>query len=354
MPNLQLGPLVLNMDLLVYLFAGIASVLAIRLRSRGHMNREILLSQAWNSIFLWLVMWKGSLLFFDPMSVIRYPQALLFFDGGAKGLWLATIVAISYLCYRYKLKLKLYSSHVAAFIIIMLSGWATIYFGAQLLLSSSIQLIHYILLLLSIVLLLLLQNPARKVTARYAVQLLSFALIIGLIGNMVHEQIEDGIFSSKVANQMVDEQNQTVIGIRTNQSAPNFQLLNLDGNAVNLADYRGQKVIINFWTTWCRVCKAEMPHVEKLYEYYKDENVAILSINVTSQERNTADVKQYVDEQQLSFPIILDEAGSVSRQYKVAAYPTTLILDEMGIIQKQQVGAISFESMKKALRDIKL
>ena len=240
----------------------------------------------------------------------------------------------------------------AASIVIMLSGWSLIFFGAQLVLSSSAQLIHYVALLLSSVLLLLLENPARKVTVRYTVQLLSLAFVIGLIGNMLHDQIQDFRFSKIASTQIVDEQNQAVIGIRTDQSAPNFQLTNLQEDVVNLADYRGQKVIINFWTTWCRVCKAEMPHVEKLYEHYKDDNVVILSVNVTSQERNIADIERYVDEQQLTFPILLDEAGVASKHYKVNAYPTTFILDELGIIRKQQVGAISFDSMNKAIRDI--
>ncbi|URN94352.1 MAG: TlpA family protein disulfide reductase [Candidatus Pristimantibacillus lignocellulolyticus] len=350
MQNLQLGPLVLNMDLLIYLLAGITGVLAVRLRSRGQLDKEQLLSYAWNTIIIWMIIWKASLLLFDPMSVISYPQALLFFDGGSKGFWLATVVAISYISYRYKGKLGNYEA--AAFIVIMLSGWTLIFSGAQILLTSSTQLIHYVTLLLSFVVLLLLQNPTRKVTIRYTVQLLSIAFVIGLIGSMVHDQIQEGIFSARTSTQLVDEENQAVIGIRNGQSAPNFQLMDLHGNSVNLADYRGQKVIINFWTTWCRVCKAEMPHVEKLYEHYKNENVAILSVNVTSQESNAGDVEQYVEERLLSFPIIMDEIGSVSKQYKVAAYPTTFILDEAGIIRKQQVGAISFESMKNAIQDI--
>ncbi|MCR8659190.1 TlpA family protein disulfide reductase [Paenibacillus endoradicis] len=350
MQNLQLGPLVLNMDLLIYLMAGIMGVLAVRIRSRGHSEKEILQSYAWNSVFIWMIIWKGSLLLFDPLSFIRNPQALLFFDGGSKGFWLATVVAVIYIGYRFKFKLG--HRHAAAFTVIMISGWTLLFSAAQLLLASSSQLLHYVILLLSILLLLLLHNPSREITARYTVQLLSLAFVIGLIGSMVHDQIQDGIFSDRTSTQLVDEENHAVIGIRNGQSAPNFQLIDVQGNSVNLADYRGKKVIINFWTTWCRVCKAEMPHIEKLYEHYQGGDVAILSVNVTSQENNTRDVEQYVDERSLSFPVILDKTGTVSKKYKVSAYPTTFILNEKGIIQKQQVGAISFESMRKAILDI--
>jgi len=350
MQNLQLGSLVLNMDLLIYLIAGVTSVLAVRLRSRGQSNKELLLSYAWNTMIIWMIIWKGSLLLFDPMSVIRNPQTLLFFDGGTKGFWLATLVAISYIGYRYKVKLGYYQA--ATLIVIMISGWTLIFSAAQIFLTSSTQLTYYVTLLLSFVVLLLLQNPTRKVTIRYTVQLLSLAFVIGLLGSIANDQIQDGIFSDRTSTPLVDKENQAVIGIRNGQSAPNFQLTDLQGNSANLADYRGQKVIINFWTTWCRVCRAEMPHIEKLYEHYKNEDVTILSVNVTSQERNERDVEQYVEERLLSFPIILDTTGSVSKQYRVAAYPTTFILDEAGIIQKQQVGAISFESMRKAIKDI--
>lgn len=138
--------------------------------------------------------------------------------------------------------------------------------------------------------------------------------------------------------------------IRNDQAAPDFRLADLNGNAVSLSDYRGKTVLMNFWATWCRVCRTEMPHVEKLYQKYKDQDVVILSVNATSQERDGQRVKQYADEMEYSFPIVLDETGDVLKQYKVTAYPTTYIIDPSGNIQERYLGAISYENMKKALR----
>lgn len=350
MSNIQIGSLVLNAELLVYLIAGVAGVLAVRLRSRGHQEQEKLVSAAWSAVFLWVVSWKGSLLLFDPMSVINHPQSLLFFDGGTKGFWLATLVAIGFMVFRLKARIGIVQAGL--FTAAMTSGWTAVFFLAQIGLSSSVGIVHYAALLLSVALLFLLLDPARRLTLRFAAQLLGLSLIIVLIGYMVHDQIERGLFSDGNSTAIVDEGNQAVIGIRVGQSAPDFQVVDLQGNPVKLSDYRGQKVMINFWTTWCNVCKAEMPHVEKLYEYYKDQSVMILSVNVTSQERNTQDVERYVDHRELSFPIVLDEAGKVSERYRVAAYPTTFIVDASGVIRRQHVGAISFESMRKALQDI--
>lgn len=350
MSNLQIGSFVLNTELLVYLIAGIAGVLVVSRRCRGHSDKEKMTSIAWNTVFIWIIVWKGSLFLFDPKSVIDQPQSLLFFDGGTKGFWLATLTAIGFMVFRYK-RIVGYTQAVALSAA-MVSGWVSVYFLAKIVLSDSVVAVQYVVLFCSIGVLLMLQNPARRVTVRSSAQLLGLALVIGLIGYTVHDQIRNGLFSGEVSDQVVDETNQTKIGIRVGQSAPNFQLTDLKGNTVSLSDYRGQKVMINFWTTWCGVCKTEMPHVEKLYEYYKDQKVVILSINVTSQDGTVQDVQHYVDHRKLSFPIVLDEAGTASERYRVKAYPTTFFVDTTGVIRKQHVGAISYESMRKAIRDM--
>ncbi|WP_416212785.1 TlpA disulfide reductase family protein [Paenibacillus donghaensis] len=59
----------------------------------------------------------------------------------------------------------------------------------------------------------------------------------------------------------------------------------MKGNPVRLSDFRGKTVVMNFWATWCRVCQAEVPHMEKLYRDQSDQDVVVLSANATSRER---------------------------------------------------------------------
>ncbi len=329
MPNLQIGTFVLNAELLVYLVAGIVGVLTVRLKHKAHPERDTIVSVAWDSVILWIGIWKISLLFFDPAGVIDNPMTLLFFSGGMPGFWLASAVALGYVGFRYSRRLGM--NQATRTVAALASGWASVLYLLTVLLSDSPGVFAYIGLALFVSLLAFLMSPSPRIAA----QVLGIMLIVTMIASTVWNP-GDGDAKS----------------IRQDQLAPDFQLKDLDGNLVNLSDYRGQTVLMNFWATWCQVCKAEMPHVEKLYRNYKDQGVVVLSVNVTSQERNTQQVHSYVNKHDLSFPVVLDEAGQAANQYKVTAYPTTYLIDKSGVIRERYLGAISYESMKKIVGDV--
>ncbi|WP_256759402.1 peroxiredoxin [Cohnella sp. WQ 127256] len=335
MPNLQVGTFVLNIELLIYILAGMVGVLAVKYRLKLHPDRERIVSDTWNAVFLWVVVWKGSLFLFDPAGVIDHPMSLLFFSGGTRGIWLATVVVIGYLAFRQIRRLGY--SQAAAIIATMCSAAMVVLFLLQIVLYDSAGSLSYWALMLSAAILILLLSPSR----RYAVQALGIALVVSMIASAVYDQVGRGTSEQAASS--------SEVGIRNNQVAPNFQLTDIDGNTVQLSDYRGQKVLLNFWATWCKVCKTEMPHVEKLYQKFKDEGVVVLSVNSTSLERNIQLAGSYAEKHSLSFPIVLDDQGSVIKQYKVTAYPTTFILDSEGVIRSQYLGAVSYESMKKAV-----
>ncbi len=339
MSNLQIGSFVLNTELLIYLLAGVGGVLAVRLRVRGHENKEQLISIAWSAMFIWMLIWKGSLLIFDPKSVISQPQSLLFFDGGVKGLWLASIVSVGYSGFRYVKQLGVQQG--VMLLKILLAGWLTIYSLLMLLLSHTPSMIVFILFLAAIAVLVILANPIRPVTLRIVGQWFGIMLVAGMLIYTVYGQLQ--------SKEELASGTGLSIGTKVGQQAPDFDLVDRQGNSVKLSDYRGKTVMVNFWATWCKVCKTEMPHVEKLYDYYKDTDVAILSVNVTTQERSVQDVERYVDNAQLTFPILLDQEGTAREQYRVSAYPTTFVIDAEGIVRHPFVGAISFESMKSRI-----
>lgn len=142
-----------------------------------------------------------------------------------------------------------------------------------------------------------------------------------------------------------------VVGTKKGNKAADFELLNLNGQSVNLSDFAGKKVILNFWATWCPPCRAEMPHMEK---FYKDhgEDVEILAVNLTNTEKKESDVRTFVEDFGLSFTIVLDTEGNVTDLYKVFAYPTTYIIDTQGIIQEIFLGPIDYNIMKQATTKI--
>lgn len=140
--------------------------------------------------------------------------------------------------------------------------------------------------------------------------------------------------------------------LREGAEAPDFELNTLDGKAVKLSDYRGKKVILNFWATWCPPCKAEMPHMQNFYEENKDKGVEILAVNLTNMDKGTDEVQKFVDEYGLTFIIPLDEEGVVGTTYQAFTIPTSYILDENGVIIKKVVGPMD-ENMMKDLTGVK-
>lgn len=138
------------------------------------------------------------------------------------------------------------------------------------------------------------------------------------------------------------------IGIQKGQRAPNFELTDLEGNAVQLSDYRGQKVLINFWATWCPPCRAEMPHMQRFYEDFNNE-VVILAVNMTSIDKGMDAILPFIEEFKLTFPIALDQEGDVMNTYQITAYPTTYAVDRQGIVRTKFIGPMDYETMNNAV-----
>ncbi len=130
--------------------------------------------------------------------------------------------------------------------------------------------------------------------------------------------------------------------------APDFKLTTLTGETVKLSDYRGKKVFINFWATWCPPCKEEMPHIQQYYEKSAKDDVVILAINEDSKGNRDA-IQQFVNEYSLSFPILLDETGDVSITYEILTLPTSMIINEEGVVVEQIIGPVTEEMLHEKL-----
>lgn len=117
--------------------------------------------------------------------------------------------------------------------------------------------------------------------------------------------------------------------------APDFVLeMAGTGEHVRLSDFRGQTVILNFWATWCVPCRTEMPDLQAAYE---DDDVLVLAVN---QQESDAAVERFVDEFDLSFPVILDREGSVRAHYNVIGLPATFFIDPDGVVRARNFGPV--------------
>ena len=131
-------------------------------------------------------------------------------------------------------------------------------------------------------------------------------------------------------------------GLSIGAAAPEFQLKTLTGDTVKLSDFRGKKVMLNFWATWCPPCKAEMPDMEQFSKQLGDDTV-ILAVNIDPQ----LDVKGFVNENKITFPILLDTDDKVNEAYQILSIPTTYFINSKGIIQNKYTGAMKVDIMKK-------
>ena len=135
-------------------------------------------------------------------------------------------------------------------------------------------------------------------------------------------------------------------GIQEGNRAPDFTLYSLEGKEVSLSDSKGKVTFINFWTTWCPPCKEEMPDMQEFYEEEaKKYDAEILAVNLTTNESSSQVVKDFVNENHLTFPILMDIEGQQMEMFAAITIPTTYVIDKNGIIMKKVIGPMSKEMM---------
>lgn len=125
----------------------------------------------------------------------------------------------------------------------------------------------------------------------------------------------------------------------TAQTAPDFELLDLDGTPVKLSDYRGKVVLVNIWATWCPPCVRETPRLVRVYDAYRDQGFVLLGVNTTYQDK-VEDVRKFARSEQISYPILLDTEGKASETYVSRLMPTSYLIDRDGKIVSIQVGEV--------------
>ncbi len=122
------------------------------------------------------------------------------------------------------------------------------------------------------------------------------------------------------------------------QAAPNFELQNLDGQSVSLNDLKGKPVLINFWATWCGPCVSEMPYIQEIYDEWSGKGLILLAINIGD---SSSEAEQFLQNHNLSLPVLLDTGKVVARRYNIRGIPTTFFIDKDGIIQEKIIGAFT-------------
>jgi len=128
--------------------------------------------------------------------------------------------------------------------------------------------------------------------------------------------------------------------LKVGEKAPDFRLKDvMTGKTVTLSEFAGKHVVmLEFWATWCDICKREMPNLVKLHAAWKPKGVELLSIVLPS--GNVGDIKKIVKEKKLTYPVLLDSDLSVATKlYGLAGpIPLKVVIDHKGIIRYSHVG----------------
>lgn len=132
--------------------------------------------------------------------------------------------------------------------------------------------------------------------------------------------------------------------------APNFSVKTLDGKTVDLAKNGGKPTVLNFWESWCGPCRIEMPYFQKAYEKYGDQ-VNFFMVNGMLRD-NMDNMKSYLESENYSFPIYVDETSQAPMMYEVLGIPKTVVIDAEGIIMYDVTGTVSEEQLFDMVKEV--
>ena len=165
----------------------------------------------------------------------------------------------------------------------------------------------------------------------------------------------------------LDKRNTTIENEATNKveqsqedgkiKALDFTLYDQYGNTHTLSEYEGKTVFLNIWATWCPPCKQEMPYIEELYKEYNlnKEDVVILGLASPyfGKEGSKEDIKEFLNSNKYTFPVVFDENADLIYSYGIQAFPTTFVIDKEGYIAQYVPGGMSKEIMKTLIESVK-
>lgn len=165
--------------------------------------------------------------------------------------------------------------------------------------------------------------------------ILSILLITGCSAIDNNDVIEDEN-KEEVQNEQSQESKEPVMAL-------GFELMSMDDSLIKLSDMKDKNVLLNFWYTGCSFCVIEMPDLQKLQDTYKDD-LLLLAINVGE---NKEEIQEFMDENKLSFTVLLDEDMNVANTYGIRSYPTTIAVNKKGEVIGGYIGMLTYEQMEQ-------
>ena len=138
------------------------------------------------------------------------------------------------------------------------------------------------------------------------------------------------------------------------EEVPDFELTGVDGKTYRLSDYKGKKVYLKFWASWCSICLASLPDTDELAKEAGDDYVilTVVSPGQKGEQAEEAFQKWYQGLDYKNLPVLLDPSGKLLASYGVRSYPTQAFIDKEGKLVKTQPGFMDKETILKTLKSI--
>ncbi len=199
-------------------------------------------------------------------------------------------------------------------------------------------------------------NDRRKTTLIVAVLIVTLAVSFAVysvykdkIDPMTGKISNASYLLSKISVEQPPDPDETMASIAS--VAPNFIMQDAEGNTVELSSFKGKPVVLNFWTSWCSFCKAEMPYFESAYKEYGDQ-VQFIMLNPVKSERSRDDGRNYIKSSDFTFPVFYETEGKAMSMYGLRGFPATIFIDKDGKITAKNIGAITQDKLNKSIESL--